>query len=69
MTLTKTVEYSFLTSDKEILQRILWANKILRDRKDFYLLDLCSLREDRDKMEISFDYECLEVNINPDNDW
>ena len=67
--LTKTFDYSFLAGQREILQRILWANQFSNDRKDIYLLDIDSLREDHNEMEISIDYKCIEINVNPDYDW
>lgn len=67
--LTKTFGYNFLAGQREILQRILWANMILHDRKDIHSLEIDSIREDHNKMEISVDYKCIEINVNPDYDW
>ncbi len=69
MIIKKHIPASMLQSSRETTQEVLKSRKFLRDRNDVYLLDLDSIQENFYDMRVYFEYQCLEIKINPDFDW
>jgi hypothetical protein len=69
MSVEKYITLSVLRSKRDQMRGFAEAEKFLRDRNDVYLLSLDSFMESVNEKRINFEYECLEVKINPDFDW
>lgn len=69
MILRKHITLSVLRSQRDQMRGFAEKEKFLRDRNDVYLLDWNSLEESVHERRIYYEYDLLEMKVNPDFDW